>query len=1125
MKDDVLKHARVGMVGRTFLTAAFLLFISMSLYSQVTVNVRNVTVKNALKEIEKNSKYKFFYNEGLKVLEDVVSLDVKNENIDAVMDKLLHKGTATYQKQDNNIIMLVPVKNAGRQNQREYQVSGIVKEANGDPIIGANVLVKGTTNGVITDLDGKFNLNVKSGDVLSISYVGYLSQEVPVAGQRNLTVKLIEDTKTLDEVVVVGYGTQKKINLTGSVESIKGDKLVDRPIKGVTDALQGAVAGLVVQSASGQPGAFSSFKIRGNSSINSGGALVLIDGIPGDINTIAPNDIENISVLKDAASSAIYGARAAEGVILVTTKAASEKLNVSYSANLTYQTPTRIPKSLSGIEFAKLKNLAYTNAGANPEFNAQALAALEDPSISAIASGTQWLYTDNHDWISDIFDNAFQQNHSLSITNSSKKIDYAFSLNYLDQNGFYSNYGPDNYDQFSARLNTKINLIDNLLSLEARVNYIQSKKLYHPSFGASGGPTSMEQGGWTIPYITFIQCGPNMPVKDPNGNWSRYRMQTNPIEALEEGGKGDKKINSTIGNLALNFTPIKDLTIKALVGFKKDNNNQMEWRRAYGKYYVDGSSVMYAGQAGPNNLSEARTLTSYYTGQAFATYNFTLDKHSASAMVGVSAEKESYNYLFAKRLNITGNELAAFNLGSTSGMFTDYNAYEWALLSGFTRINYAYADKYLLEFNYRSDGSSRFSKSNRWGHFPSVSVGWRLSEEPFIKKLNLFSNLKIRASYGEMGNQNGLGYYDHIPKYTISSAVYPFLSGDQQWVTQSSLASETRTWETVKMFNVAVDMSFLQNRLTASAEWFRKVNDDMLVNIEFPAVIGINVPTGNYGKLVTKGWEVSLGWQDKIGDFKYSANFNLTDQKDNLENYGVAFNGFTSGVNVTTQGYPLGAIFGYQSEGLFQSNDEVKSSAVVPAFKGITAAGDVKYKDLNSDGVIDSQDITYLGNTAPRYAFGFNFNATYKNWDLGVVLQGVGKRDFYLNGQIMNNFRDSWANFGYTLHLDYWSEDNRNASMPRPYMASQSNHNTEYSSFWVQNAAYCRLKNLQVGYTFKNIAITKNAHIQSVRLYFSGDNLCEYSKLKKDFDPELTTADGFMYPITRNYSVGLNVNF
>lgn len=684
-----------------------------------------------------------------------------------------------------------------------------------------------------------------------------------------------------------------------------------------------------------------------------------------------------------------------------------------------------------------------------------------------------------------------------------------FSVGWLDQDGMFSEYGPDNYDRINLRSNSTIDLIADKLTLDSKITYFQTNKLYHPSYG-----------GWTIPYITMIQAGPNLPVYDPNGNYSRYRMQANPIQALREGGEGKNKQQTIEGIFTLSYKPIKGLTLKAVGGATIKNRQIKEWRRQYGKYGPNGLISMGAGQSGPNKVSQESQTSRYYNGQLLAEYQLKYKKHDISILGGWSAEEQLYENLKGVRTNIIGNEVPALALGSTEGWSNNADETEWALLSGFMRANYAFADKYLLEANFRADASSRFSKKKRWGVFPSFSAGWRISEENFMKNQHVFSNLKLRASWGQLGNQNGLGLYDHIAQYTVSG-YYPFANELGQWAAVQSLPSEDRTWETVEITNFAVDMGFLNNRLSVTAEYFIKRNKDMLINIEMPSVIGISVPTGNYGELEVKGWDLSVGWKDSFRDINYGVRFNLSDQKDKLVDYGVEFTNFTAGVGQRMEGYSLGSIFGYKTDGYFTSEEDVRNSAVIN--RSLAGVGDIKYLDLDGDNKISApNDLAYLGSTTPRFVFGLNLNADWKGWDLNAMLQGVGKRNYYLTSVVMAPFANTWGNFSYEMHNDYWTPENPNALLPRHYAGS--GHNYQISDHWLQNAAYIRMKNLQVGYSFPQEWISK-VRLQRLRLYFSGENLFEFSKLNKNFDPELTSINGYDYPIMRSYSIGLNITF
>ena len=1040
-----------------------------------------------------------------------VSVDVNEESVNDVLKKVLKNTDLTYNIEGINIILRRrSEKHSLQVIQQVHKITGTVVDKAGLPVIGANVIVKGTTNGTVTDVEGRFSLEIPENAVLLVSYIGYVEREMQVGDESALSIILQEDTQALEEVVVVGYGTQKKINLTGAVESISSDVIEDRPIKSVADALQGTALGVTVTSAAGQPGEFSKIKIRGDASLNSDGALVLIDGMPGDLNQVNPQDIENISVLKDAASSAIYGARAAEGVILVTTKSGkSTKTRVEYSGNISFNTPTRIPESTTAAEHARLSNLAFTNAGLAPNFTEEAINAINNHSTVSIPKGNDWIYTADMDWIDLMMDRSFQQQHNLTVSRSQESLKYLFSAGWLDQDGMFSEYGPDNFDRFNLRSNVNLDIVKDKLNLDSRITFSRMDQRYHPKFGE-----------WTIPYITFIQAGPNMPIYDTNGNYARYRMQANPIQALREGGEGKEFTNVVDGIFTLSYKPITDLTLKAVGGARFTSKEISEWRRAYGKYGPNGLVSMAAGQSGDNNLTLTKDNTRYFTGQLLAEYSKSLGSHDFKLLGGWSAEMEYYSMLSGKRLNIVGNELPALDLGATDGWSNDGDETHWALLSGFMRLNYAYASKYLFEANFRADGSSRFSSRNKWGIFPSFSIGWRITEEDFMKEQNLFSNLKLRASWGQLGNQNGLGLYDHIAQYVVDG-YYPFKNELAQWAKLSQLPSETRSWETVEMKNIALEMGFLDNRLTVTGEYFHKRNKDMLVNIEVPSVIGIDVPTGNYGELVVKGWEVSIGWRDQIKDFNYFVSFNLADRKDKLVDYGVEYTGFTAGVDQKVQGYSIGSIFGFETDGYFQTSKEAQEA---PAFnRAIQDAGDIRYIDQDGDGKISApNDLVYLGTTQPRYEFSFHLGGSWKSIDFSALFQGVGKRNFYLDGEVFQPFRDSWSNYSYTYFSDYWTPENPNALLPRLYAGTK--HNYQYSSHWLQNAAYIRLKNLQVGYTL-NPEWTRKVKIEKLRVYFNGENMFEFSKMFRYFDPELNKVAGYMYPIMRNYSLGVNVVF
>ena len=652
----------------------------------VSLHVENQTVGDVLQQIESKTEFSFFYNNRHVDLNRRVSVSMNETNIFKILDAVFEGTDVVYQVVDNRIVLSKRNESLPVVQQSGKKITGTVLDATGMPVIGANVMVKGTTTGTITDMDGKFSLDVPEGATLVVTYIGFANQEIKVGNQTNLSIALKEDAEALDELVVVGYGTQKKVNLTGAVETVTLDILENRPVGSVTEALQGAALGVTVSASTGEPGSNSTVKIRGNSSLNSAGVLVLIDGMPGDMNRVNPQDIENISVLKDAASAAIYGSRAAEGVILITTKTGkTTKTRVEYNGNISFNTPTRIPQSTTAIEHAKLANLAFTNAGLSPMFSEKTLQAISDPSIINIPDGNDWIYTADVDWIDMMMDHSFQQTHNLTVSRSQKHIKYLFSAGWLDQNGMFSEYGPDNYDRFNLRSNISLDIIDEKLSFDSRIAFTRIEKRYVPNYAA-----------WTIPNIVFQQCGPNMPVYDSNGNYARFRMQANPIQVMKEGGKGTDFTNVIEGNFTLAYIPIKDLTLKAVGGVRFRAEDLKDWRRAYGKYGPSGLISEGAGQKGPNSIIMQDDNTRYFSGQLLASYDKSFNLHEFNILGGWSAETEYFKMLKGKRINIVGNELPALNLGSTEGWSNEANETHWALLSGFMRLNYSYDSKYLL---------------------------------------------------------------------------------------------------------------------------------------------------------------------------------------------------------------------------------------------------------------------------------------------------------------------------------------------------------------------------------------------------------------------------------------------
>jgi TonB-linked SusC/RagA family outer membrane protein len=1084
--------------------------ISATSYSQsykVSIDKQASSILEILKEIEQASEFTFFYNDNQINVNKKVDLSMQDATIEEVLNELLGDTNYTYQIVDRQVIIKTKALAEKLMIQQDTKISGVVKDNFGIPIIGANVSIKGTKIGTITDLDGKFMLSIPTNSTLTISYIGYKDKMVLVGDKTELSIVLLEDTQALDEVVVVGYGTQKKVNLTGAVVTLSSERIDSRPIASVSEGLQGTMPGVTVTRDNGSLGSNSTIQIRGFSSLNSGGALVIVDGVPGSMNDISPNDIETISILKDAASSSIYGARAAEGVILITTKKGteSEKMKIQYSSNYSFQNPTRLPEPNGSYDGAVYANLAFTNAGSAPLYPQWQLDAFKDPSTTAVAYDNQseYYYTADFNWWDYFMDNSFQQTQNLSLSGGSKINKYMVSASWLDQNGYFSEHGPDNFDRFTVRVNLNNQLIPEKLILDTNFSLMNSDKDQPGVDMASNIMASMRQ------------AGNGLPMYNPDGTYARHRMQSNTMQLMKESGFDKTKKNRFEGRAALSWNAMEGLSFKALGGYNVEWTKRSYWQRAYYKYRPSGPSNL-GNLNQPNCMTETNTYYNYYIGQLQANYDKTFGKHTLGLLAGTSVEESIKSETGTSRNNILGNEVPSLNLGETASAKNSYKiSDDWGLVSAFARVNYNYNERYLVEANVRMDGSSRFSTDNKWGVFPSVSLAWRITEEAFMENQTVFSNLKLRGSYGQLGNQNGLGLYDHVPVYTVDTDVVLFPGGDSQQIYTPSLPSTDRAWETITSYNIGVDMSFLDNRLDLVAEVFEKKNEDMLIDIEIPSTIGIKVPTGNYGELKTKGWEVNVSWHDEIETIglKYNVGFNFYDQTDELVDMARDFAKPTIGKQ-NLQGYPINSFFLYEADGYFETQEEVDSWA----FQNInTAPGDIRYKDQNGDGKITDDDLIHAGTTTPRFSYGFNLGAEWKGFDISAFFQGVGKRSTYLGTADVHPYANSWDNYSFTDLMDYWTPENLDARFPRPH---QGGHNYIQSTHWLQNSSYLRLKNLQIGYNLPKSLLSKGK-IEALRFYLSGENLFEFTDMIM-YDPEALTA---AYPLNRSYSVGVSLTF
>lgn len=1003
---------------------------------------------------------------------------------------------------------------------QDISVTGRVCDENDEPLIGAGVIVSGQNNGVVTDIDGKFSLIVPRGTILEFSYLGYETQSVPATAGSPMKIIMHEATNIMDEVVVVGYGVQKKINLTGSVVQISGDRISDRTTPNVMASLQGELPGVVVTQSSGQPGEEGfSLQIRGHSSVNEIAPLVLIDGIEGDLDMLNPNDIQSISILKDAASASIYGSKAAAGVILVTTKQGiAEKVTISYNGSYSFTRSGRKPSRINSWEEYEI-----TQRANNKEVNWEVIEKLKNPNWnSSLASTTKMDFFDNTDWIKESLNTwSHMQQHSLSVRGGNNKLNYMVSAGYYERRGFFK-YGPDDNNRFNFRANL-FSRINNHLDLSLKVTGDRSET----------NSNAMKAGAV---LANIYRCRTRMPVyfpqdEDPVPNPNLYAGQdgSNPIDLMKNAGTTD--------NIKNDFSAQANLRIRNLVkGLRIDLTASRKYRAQLNDrktnriiWYSRGNNEYRYSQTDPNGLSKQRDEFVTDNLRAIINYELSIRKiHNMHFMAGTEYEAFRLDRVFASK-EYMPDGFYSLNFGNASSAVNSDLVNTSAVMSFFGRINYNYREKYLLEVNLRYDGSSRLAPDNRWELFPSASVGWVLSKENFFRdNVNFVDLLKFRASWGRLGNANALGYYDYINMIETGTTIFGGNSETTNYV--ETLASPKKTWEIIDLTNVGVDIGLFNNRFTLTAEYYWKRNINMLsAAMGVPSLIGVGLPSANVGELKTWGWEIDVRYRDTIGKhFNWFIGFNLSDSQNELVRY-EGSNVINEGVVPLLEGYPLNTIWGYKTAGLYQETPPMEEAILQPG-AGLTSAGDVRYVNLDDDPYITGGDFTpenpgdlvMMGTTDPRYTYGINFGFDWKGLNLSVLLQGVGKRYFLLDDGTLNPTEGSLYQ-AIDIHRDYWTPENTDAFMPRPIYKGGA-YNYKPADRWIQDASYLRIKNITIGY---DIPFKPNRFIRSLYVYVTGDNLWEFTNTWDAFDPEapaITTVDDW-YAFYRSVSIGLNLTF
>ncbi|GEO02515.1 SusC/RagA family TonB-linked outer membrane protein [Adhaeribacter aerolatus] len=1017
------------------------------------------------------------------------------------------------------LLTFCPDRYAAGQSQT---IRGRVTDSKGSALPGVTVLVKGTEIGTATDPEGRFGIAApQAGSTLVFTYVGFEPREVAASGNGEVNVVLQESAKALSEVVVVGYGTQKKVNVTGAVSVVDGEALTKRQVASTSLALQGAAPGVTVTQQSGVPGGDAgAIRIRGIGSINAGSnPLVLVDNVEMSLDAIDPNNIESISVLKDAAAAAIYGSRAANGVILVTTKRGKQGINVSYNAYLAKQTPTDMPEKVNALEHMRYWDVAQVNSKLPPAFTQQ-IAAYE-------ASGPDNFNRFNTDWQDLVLtNNGMMHNHNLNVSAGTDKVKIFASGTFLDQNGLTAN---TDYQRTDLRFNTDVAVTKKLsASMDLVLN--RSNRLWP----GQSNPTAIIRYMLGLPAI--------VPGRYNSGEWGEGWSNANPAAQAEDGGFNRSITDSRIIKGTLTYKPTDGLELLATYSSNFYTGHQKLFTNQYQIYNAEPSNnTLVFARPWPalNSLTENTSENYQNLFRAQATFTKALDKHNFTVLGGFSTEDFRSTNINVSRQNLLSPDRPYLDSGDPTGQTISGGENRYAMVSAYGRLNYNFDEKYLLELNGRWDASSRFRENNWWALFPSLSVGWRLSQENFWGGLsNIVNDAKIRASYGALGNQAiaRSGAQDYYPTYSLfqsgSAYNYYFNNAINAGYALTVAANPDIKWETSKVLDIGTDLAFLNNRLTVTADYFRRDIVDMLQVVPIPNYVGLTAPFVNVGTMRNTGWELGAGWRDKVNDFNYQVQLNLSDVQNEIINNGGTDQ--ISGSKITREGHPYNSYYGYIADGLFQSDEEVKEfnaldgNAATPYLAANTAAGDIKYRDVSGpdgtpDGKIDDKDRVILGNNFPRLEYSLNLAAQYKGLDLTAFFQGVGKRDNYLSGTGSQPFYSaSFQGTMFKYQEDFWSPENKGAAYPR--LTNNSIPNNYYaSSYWIKSSAYLRLKNVVLGYTLP-ASVTDKIKLKSARVYVSGQNLVTWDKFFPGFDPEQIDTGGEFYPIMRTYTLGVNIN-
>ncbi len=1123
-------------------TTVILLFCSI-MFSQATIsysqifnfNLKSTSIKEVCKEIEENSNYIFVFSDNSeKMIDRRVDINANTTEVTEVLDAVLHDSGLTYMILDKQIVVYESKESVSDevykadisntvQQQQGKQITGTILDAYGESIIGANIIEVGTTNGTVTDIDGNFTLQVANNASIQITYIGYIDQTINTSGQTSFNITLQEDTKALDELIVIGYGTRQRRSVTGAVDQVGSSAIENRPVSNAVQALQGASANLIIQQKNMNPNDNNmSINIRGVSTMGNNDPLIVIDGLISTTNTLNnlnQNDIESVSVLKDAGSAAIYGSRSANGVILVTTKMGSkmQKPVVRFSGLAGYQNPHILFQPVEGWQNAMYRNQANMNSGEDPAFTPAQIRDLYDHR-----SEEYWYFN-------EIMQKGLQQNYNLSVSGGSENTTYMVSAGYLNQeSNFVGGFGMERYN-FRTNLTTEYNRFK--LTSQIAYNRRQERTI-------AGGTGNVIINSSRIPpyyYYRFQEDGKYL-INNIIGD-------DNTLAKLQDGGYENKDEDNIIGSVNVDYKILDGLTAKGLVGIDLTQHHRFR-RDIQVPLYSAADLENPVNSLNPNRLTEDYNNKRYTLSTQFLLdYAKQLnDLHHISGLIGVS--NESYTFQGSRiawrftdpDLGLPTTDEAEQDTGNKNSIDdTD----QTSITSLFGRFGYNYMDKYYGDVSFRYDGSSKFAKENRWGFFPSFSAAWRVSEEYFMEDYrDNVGELKLRTSYGVLGNQNVANYsYQTVYEMHTNSYVFNNLSVPG---TGFTYGNPDLTWEKSGNFNIGVDAGFFNNDLYVSLDYFNKRTWDILLAPEVSSVFGSSAAHENAGEMRNRGWEATINYRLRTGEFNHNFNLNFSDSQNEVTDFGgeERIDQSDQMYKIIREGVALGSYYGYKTDGYFQSMEEIANSAL-PVGSNLQP-GDVRFVDQNGDGVIDINDRVVLGNAFPRYTFGFTYDVQYKNFDFSLFLQGVGKRDMYVRGELVEPFHSNYSYAIYKHQLDFWTPTNPDARWPRLISPSstsrQNNWNMSGTDIYLLDGAYLRIKNIQLGYTLPN-SLTNKFGVEKLRLSVSSQNPLTLTK-NSFVDPETSEFGGNMggiagvnansarnYPTLVYYGFGIDIEF